>query len=256
MKNPVRVFATTVSFVFLGAAAAAQAADIRVFCSGPMRGPTTGLADTFGRETGHRVEFVYGVSPDLIKRLAGGEAVDVVVFPRGPFEDAVKTRRVAGGSGTEVGRIGVGVFVRAGAIAPDISTPDALKRALLDADSVVFNQRASGTHFAGVLERLGIAGELKGKARRPDADAEVYEHIQKGKGKDLGIGTLSVIMADGGKTVRLVGALPVQLQSYEPYTAALTTNSKSPDAGRAFIRFLTSPQAKATLAKRGVDQAK
>lgn len=256
MKNPVCLFATGVSFAFLAAAAAVQAADIRVFCSLPMRGPTAGLADTFSRETSHRVEFVYGVSPDLIKRLTGGEAADVVVLPRGPFEDAVKTGRLVGGSRTEVGRIGVGVFVRAGAAAPDISTPDALKRALLGADSLAFNQRASGDHFAGVLERLGIAGEVKGKSRRPDVDAGVYEHIQKGKGKDLGIGTLSVIMVDGGKTVRLVGPLPAQLQSYEPYTAALTANSKSPDAGRAFIRFLTSPQTKATMAKRGADQAK
>jgi len=221
-----------------------------------MRGPVAGLADAFGRDTGHRVEFVFAISPELVKRLAGGEAADAVVLTRGSFDDAMKAGRVIGGSRTEVGRIGVGVMVRAGTTAPDISTPDALKKALLDADTLVFNQRQSGTHFAGVLERLGIAGEVKAKSNRPEVDAGVFEHVRNGKGKDLAITNLTTIMADGGKTVRLVGPLPEQLQSYEPYLAGLTANAKSPDAAKAFIGFLTSPQTKATLAKRGVDQAK
>jgi len=256
MKNPFRSFAATGILAFVAAAASVHAADIRVFCAGPMQAPLAGIGESFGRDTGHRVELVFGPSPALIKRLVGGEAADVVVFPRGPFEDAVKTGKVAGASRIAVGRIGVGVMVRAGAAAPDISTPDALKRALLGADSLAFNQRASGTHFAGVLERLGIAGDVKGKSKRPEVDLGVFEHVQKGKGKDLGISTLAAIMADGGKTVRLVGPLPGQLQNYEPYVAGLTANSKSPDAARAFIRFLTSPQTKATMAKRGVEQAK
>jgi molybdate transport system substrate-binding protein len=255
MKNPVRFFATTVFLALLAVTAAVQAADVKVFCSLPMRGPVAGLADAFLRDTGHRVEFVFGVSTDLVKRVAAGEAADAVLFGRSYFEDSVKTGKVLAGSRTEVGRISVGVMARAGAAAPDVSTPEKLKRAVLDADSLAFNQRTSGKHFAAVLERLGIAGEVKGRSKRPDVDQGVFEHVQKGKGKDFGIATIAVIMADGGKTVRLVGPLPEELQLYDPYVAGLTANAKSPDAASAFIRFLTSPQTKATLAKRGVGQA-
>lgn len=237
----------------LFAPSGAQAAEIRVLCSNPMEGPVAGLAAAFGRDTGHRVEIVFGVSTDLVKRLTGGERADVVLLTRSAFEPAIKSGLLVGASRVEVGRVGIGVIVRAGAAAPDVSTPDALRKAVLDADSLVFNQRVSGAHFAGVLERLGIAAAVKDKSKRPEIDAGVFEEIGKGKGKDLGISTLTIVKADGGKRVRLAGPLPAELQNYEPYFAAVTASAKSPDAARAFIGFLTSPQTKATLAKRGVD---
>jgi molybdate transport system substrate-binding protein len=252
MKNPTRLLLAAA----LLAIPVAQAADIKVLCSQPMRGPLAGIAEAFQRDTGHRVELVFGVSDEMLKRLAAGEPADAVVLTRRFFETAVKAGHVVGGSGIEVGRLGIGVVVRAGAAVPDISTPEALKRALLDADTVVFNQRASGIHFAGVLERLGIAGAVKARSRRPEVDADVFEQIQKGKGRDVGVVLMASVPADGGKTVKLVGPLPAKLQSYEPYFAGLTTNARTPVAAKAFAAFLTSAKTKATLAQRGVDQAK
>ena len=233
-----------------------DAADIRVFAINPLRGPFAGLAETFSRDTGHHVEIVFGAPPALIKRLTAGESADLVVFAQNSLEGAMKTGRLGGGSTTEIGRAGVGVVVRAGTAAPNISTADALKKALLDADSLVFNQLASGRYFATVVERLGITDQIKAKTKRPEADADVFEHMRNSKGKDIGILSLPAIMADGGKTVRMAGPLPGQLQHYEPYLAALTVNAKSPDAAKAFVAFLTSPQTRATLAKRGVEQTK
>lgn len=253
MKSPVR-FLLAVGILALLVPAAVEAADIRILCTNSIRGLLAGLGEAFARDTGHRVELEFGVTPDLVKRLAAGEAADAVLFVRGSFENAVKAGKVIAESRTEFGRIGVGVMVRAGTAAPDISTPDALKRALLGADSLAFNQRVSGTHFAGVLERLGIAADVKGKTVRPEVDAGLFEYMRKSKGNDFGISTVTAIMADGGKTVRLVGPLPAQFQSYEPYLTGLTTNARSPDVAKAFIAFLASPQTKATLAKRGVEQ--
>lgn len=255
MRNPTRLLFAAGVFALL-LPAAARAADIRVFISNPMEGPVAGLAEAFGRSTGHRAEFVIGVSPDLVKRIAGGESCDAVLLTRSAFEAAIKNGILVGASRAEVGRVGVGVIVRAGAAVPDVSTTEALRKALLEADSVVYNQRVSGAHFARVLERLGIADAVKGKSQRPELDAGVFEALQKGTGKDFGISTLTIIMADGGKRVRLAGPLPAELQNYEPYLAAVTANAKSPEAAKALVAFLTSPQTKATLAKRGVDQAK
>jgi len=229
MRNPLRLFLAAGLLAVL-VPPSIWAADVRILAINPMRGPLSGLADTFGRDTGHRVEFVFGVPNDLIKRLTGGEAADVVMFTRTEFEGVMKTGKVVGGSRVEVGRVGVAVMVRAGTVAPDVSNPDALKKALLDADSIAFNQRASGTYFAGVLDRLGIAAEVKGKTKRPEADAGVFEHVRMSKGKDLGILSVAAIMGDEGKTVRMAGPLPGKLQSYEPYIAGLTTSARSPDA--------------------------
>jgi len=255
MKNPLRLLLAAGLLAVL-VPPSIWAADVRVLAINPMRGPLSSLANSFGRDTGHRVEILFGTPNDLIKRLAGGETADVVVFTRTEFEGVMKTGKVVEGSRVEVGRVGVAVMVRAGAATPDVSTPDALKKALLDADSIAFNQRASGTIFAGVLERLGIAAEVKGKTKRPEADAGVFENVRTGKGKDLGILSVAAIMGDGGKTVRLVGPLPGKLQTYEPYVVGLTTGARSPEAAKAFFAFLTSPQTKAILAKRGVEQAR
>lgn len=252
MKIPLGLFLVIGSLTVL-LPAAVEAADIRVLCTNSLQGPLAGVADAFSRQNGHRVEFVFGSAPQLIKRLIDGEAADVVIFTPRSFENAVKTGKVIGESRTEIGRISVGIMVRTGTVAPEISTPESLKKALLEADSLVFNQRTSGVHFARVLERLGIAGEVKSKSRRPEFDVGVFEEIHNGKGKDLGVTTLPAIMADGGKTVRLVGPLPAELQSYESFIAGLTANARSPAAAKALIAFLTSAQTKATLAKRGVD---
>src|SRR5262249_46333907 len=124
---------------------------------------------------------------------------------------------------------------------------------LLGADTVVFNKRTTGTYFAEVLERLGIADELKGRIVLAEFNAGVFEHMRKGKGKDVGFATMTVIMEEGGEKVRLGGRLPEPVESYEPYYAGLTVDAKSPDAARAFIHFLMSPQTQATLTKRGVE---
>ena len=257
MNNPARLLAT-LGILALLMPTAAPAADVRVFCSNPIEGPLAGLAEAFGRDTGHRVELVFGVSNALVKRLESGESADAVVLTRGTFEAALKTGVLVGASRTEVGRVGIGVVVRAGAAVPDVSTPDALRQALLDADSLVYNdiRRVSGAHFAGVLERLGIAAGVKDKSRRVDTDADVFAEIANGKGKDYGISTLTIIVADAGRTVRLAGPLPEALQNYEPYLAAVTASARAPDAAGAFLAFLTSPQARAMLAKRGVEPAR
>ena len=109
MKNSIR-FLLAVGILALLVPVATQAADIRVFISDPMQGPVAGLAEAFGRDTGHRVEFVFGVSPDLIKRLAAGESADAVLLTRSAFEPAIKTGMLVGASRAEVGRIGVGVI--------------------------------------------------------------------------------------------------------------------------------------------------
>lgn len=247
-----------VAIVALLMPAASPAADIRVLVSNPVEGPIAAIAAPFSGATGHRAEFVFGVSTNLVQRLESGETADAVVLPRATFEAAAKSGLLAAASRTEVGRVGIGVVVRAGSATTDVSTPDALKRALLGADSIVYNdeRRASGAHFARVLERLGIAAAVKDRSRRVETDARVFAEVAKGTGRDYGASTLTIIMADAGRTVRLAGPLPEELQNDEPYLAAVTASAGSPDAARAFIAFLTSPQARATLAQRGLEQAR
>jgi molybdate transport system substrate-binding protein len=141
-------------------------------------------------------------------------------------------------------------FTRADGAAPDISTPEALKQALLSADALVFSNVATGNYFAMVLERLSISEEVKGKVIR-GSPADVAARVAQGKGNDIGVGTITLIGLD--KRLKLIGPLPGDLQSYLVYAAAIMANAPSPEAGRDFIRFLTSPSSQAALAAAGAN---
>src|SRR2546426_671186 len=129
------------------------------------------LAPRFEKASGHKVSITFGLGVAMVKRVQEGEAADLLLAPRSGIDALIKAGKVAPGSDTSLARSSVGIAVRKGAPKPDISTPDALKRALTAAKSISYSNPAfggaSGVHFAKVLERLGIAEEMKAKTKFP-----------------------------------------------------------------------------------------
>ena len=146
--------------------------------------------------------------------------------------------------------VGIGLARRADAPARDIRTTDALKQALRRADTIVFNNVASGNAFAKALEKLGIADDVKIKMLRV-GPAEVFERILRGSGDDIAVGTVTLIRAD--KRLKLLGTLPTELQSYITYAAVPMMGTPNMTAAVEFIRFLSTPAAKALLTASGVE---
>jgi len=236
--------------LLIGSSKAAHSAEVKVLSDGPLESALTQTVDPFRRESGHTVTFGFGLSPIIHKRLLDGEAADVVIIQPNFIDELVKAGKLGTGEHPIVGRAGLGLFVRANATVPDISTSVALKQALLSADALVFNSVASGNYFATVLERLDISDAVKSKITRA-SPTDVTTRIVQGKGNDIGVGTIPLILAD--KRIKLAGPLPSELQSYLIYAAAIMINAQSPDAGREFIRFLASPPARAAFAAAGAE---
>jgi molybdate transport system substrate-binding protein len=236
--------------VLIGVPQIAHSAEIKVLSDGPLEPALTQVAEAFGRESSHAVKLGFGLSPVIHKRVMDGESADVVIVQPNFIDELVKARKLESGTHPVVGRVGIGLFVRLGVAVPDISTPAALKRALLSADALVFNNVASGNYFATVLERLDISEAVKGKTSRV-SPVDVVARIVQGKGTDIGVGVVPLILTD--KRLTLAGPLPGELQSYLVYAAAIATNAPSPDAGRDFIRFLASPNARAAFKANGAD---
>jgi len=232
---------------------AAYAAEINVLSAGAVEPGLVGLAEAFRRETGTQVNLAFATAPALRGKVAASEAADILIAPPAVLDDFVKAGKVLAEDRAALGRVGVGVAVRAGAPAPDISTPDALKEAVLRADSLVYNEASTGIYFAKLLERLGIADAVKAKTTRYPDGAAVFEHVIKGKGSEIGVGATTEIVSYTKKGLQLVGPLPAEIQNYTTYTAGVMAGAASPDAARAFIRFLTSPPAKAAFAASGVN---
>jgi molybdate transport system substrate-binding protein len=232
----------------------AGAAEIKLMSSGGMKVALVDLIPVFEQATKHKVTATYA-APGVIKdRVSAGELVDVLVFPAAGVDDLIKQDKIVADSKVILARSGMGVAVRTGAPKPDISTPEALKRTLLAAKSIVYTDPAlrspSGIHFAKVLERFGIADEMKAKSKLHGGVGFNAEFVAKGE-IELAIQQISEIVPVIG--VELVGPLPADLQLMTVYATAIGTSAKEKAAAREFIKFLTSSAATAVIKATGME---
>jgi len=230
-----------------------QAAEIKVLSAGAMKGIVADLAESFHQETGHTVAISKGTAGEIRQKMTAGDPADVVFVTDTVIEQLAGSRVVVADSRSDIARTGIGVAVRDGTPPPDISSPQALKQALLAAKSIVYVDPAigatSGIHFAGVLERLGIAEAVKGKTVLwPGGYAA--EAFLKGQA-ELCVHQISEILPVKGVT--LVGPLPRELQKITTYSAALSSRAATPEVGCAFIAFVSRPSFKPKLAAAGLD---
>ena len=236
------------------APAMAHGADVKILTTGAMKAVVLELVPQFEKETGHKVVVDNDTAGGVTRRIEGGEAVDVVVNTPGGLNGLAEKGKVVRDSRANVARVGVGVVVKDGAPVPDVSSVDAFKRALLAAKSVAYIDPASGgssgIYLAGLFDRLGIAADIKPKAKLKQG-GYVAELIANGDA-ELGLHQISEILPVKG--VKLAGPLPAEIQNYTTYAAAVAADSKQPEAARALIKLLTGPSADSVLKARGMER--
>ena len=246
-------FAAACILVALGSVpqGAALAADLIILTN---QGATPGvreLAAAFSRASGHNVTVIQAEDAVLEQRLNDGTA-DLITGNPGPIGELVKNGKVVASTVTPFVLAGLGLSVRAGAPKPDISTVEAYKAALLAAKSIGYSRGCSGTHIAEGIEKLGLTEQLKPKTVFT-GDGPVVEYLAKG---DFEIGIQQTNIMVGAPGTDYVGALPGFLNNPCPSSVALMAGSKEPDAARAMIRFMISPEAAPLLRKTHVEPAK
>jgi len=202
---------------------------------------------------GGEVKLAFGTAPTLLKRIAAGEAADIIIAPPTVMDELVGMGKANPDGRFQLGRAGVGVCVRDGAPFPDVSSTEALKRALLEAESVFHTQASSGIYVAQLLERLGVAARIRDRIRSYHDAQETFTHLLGSKGRDIGFGGLPEIRRWHDRGLRLVAPLPPDIQNYTAYLAALVSNPPNREGARAFFKFLASAEAKALLVANGVD---
>jgi len=215
-----------------------------------MRAVMGELVPEFERATGHQVEASYDPAQIILRRIAGGETPDLIICGASALEEMAKQGKIVAGTSRPVARCGVGLAVRTGAPKPDISSVEAFKRTLLNAKSVAYTQEgASGIHFAGLIERLGIAEQMKTRSVRQPGGL-VGELVAAGKA-ELAVQQIPELMAVPG--VELVGPLPQEVQATTVSTAAVFAGSPQPAAARAFLEFLFTPASARVLKAKGLE---
>jgi len=227
---------------------------LKIFCAGAVKSAIMNFAQPFERDTGHRLQFTFGTVGGLVDKVDAGEPADVLVLTRPSLEQIAQRGKVLQEAIVDLGRVGVGIAVRSDAPSPDVSSPDALRTALIAAKSLAYGDPAkgdsSGIHFAKVLDRLNIAQEMGARTILAAVGLAVAELVEKGEA-EMGATQASVILARRG--IKLAGLLPASLQHLTTYAAAVTIDAASGDAARRFIGYLTTPSAKAGFAQAGFD---
>jgi molybdate transport system substrate-binding protein len=234
---------------------AASAAEVRVMISGGLTAAYKALVPEFERATGHKVLTAYGPSMGTTSnaipvRLDRGEPADVLIMVGYALEDLAQNGKVIADSKIDLVKSPIAVAVKAGTPKPDISTPDALKRALLAVKTIAYSDSASGVYVSTeMFGKLGIADEMKDKARKIPA-TPVGEIVARGDA-EIGFQQMSELKPVEG--IDIIGPLPDELQKITIFSAGIASASKEPDAGKALIKFLASPAARAEIVKSGMD---
>jgi len=230
------------------------AADIKVLTAGAMRGVLAELLPRFETDTGHKVSLDNATAGMLAQRIEAGEAFDVAVITPKVIDGLIGKGKIAPGSRVDVAKVGIGVAVKAGAPLPDIATVEAFRRTLLAARSVAYIDPkaggSSGIYFDGLLDRLGIAGEVRPKARLKQG-GYVADLVASGEA-EVAVHQISEIVPVKG--VVLVGPLPAEVQNFTTYTAAIGADAKDAAAAKALVDRLAGPAAGPILKTKGMEK--
>ena len=229
--------------------AAMTAAPLKVLSGNGPRAAVRELCRRFGAAHGIAIDPVFDVNPEVIRRGEAGEAFDVAVGNPPTIEALITSGKVAAGSLTDFGRAGLGVAVRSGAPQPDLRSVEGFRRALLAAKGVAFpGEGASGRYFVSVVERLGIAHEMRDRLKAMAAE-DCVEVVARGEADMVVVVATRIVDVPG---VDYAGPIPEELQTKIGFAAGLSAGARDPDMARALIRFLASPEARETLQAKGV----
>ncbi len=231
-------------------ATAAPAAELKVLASGAVKDAYLELVPDFEKTAGNKVATTWAGTVDIKKRIGAGEFFDVVIAAAPEIDAFIAAGQLAPGSRVDLMKTGVGIAVKAGARKPDISSPAAVKQALLDAKSVAYSTGPSGVFLEKLFEKLGIADAMKAKSVQTKPGTRVAEYLARGEA-ELGFQQVSELINEKG--IDFLGPLPADIQNITIFSSGVHTKASEPAAAKALQKFLTAPAAVPVIKRQGME---
>jgi molybdate transport system substrate-binding protein len=231
-----------------------MADEVKVLSAGAMQRGLVTVAAKFKEKSGNQVQIRYATAPELKKIFAEGTApADVILAPNPTLAELATAGKIAPDTQKEIGGVGSAVLVRLDAPLPDVSSFAAFKRALTEADALVYNRASSGVYIDSMLQKVGLYDEVQSRIVRVDDGEAVTMRIKQGHGKEIGFGGYTDVLhnQDAGD-IKLVGPIPDEVQNYTMYYSALIAAAPNSSSARAFLAYLETPEAQAILTASGV----
>jgi len=264
MKMNCKIAIALVVFAAIGGVAPvvtapASAADLKVISNGAVRGVVGGMVDDYSRKTGQRFQFTFGATGLLRNAIASGQPADLIIVTARLMAELEKAGKLTPGSRVDLGRVGLSVVVRAGTPLPDISTPEAVKQALINAKAIAYVDPAldasSVLHLLKFTDAMGIKDQVIRKGVHGTSSNDAVTKLAEGKADIAVVLTSEIHYPQSNKDAMLVGPLPEAIQLWTVFAAAIPASSTDPNAARAFIAALTSPDMRKHWADFGFEQA-
>jgi molybdate transport system substrate-binding protein len=224
-------------------------AEIKVILSAAFKEAYLELVPQFERSAGHKVESLWVPSVQMMSRLKGGETADLVILSAASLEELRKAGLIS--ERTDLARSGIGVAVKSGARKPDLSSGEAVKRAVLAAKGIAYSTGPSGIYLMGLFQRMGIAETIKSKVKQVQGEP-AGGVVARGEA-EIAFQQVSELLPVPG--IDFVGPLPADIQQVTVFSAGLHAAAKQPAAARALVKFLTAPAAAAVIRKKGMEPA-
>ena len=228
----------------------AHSAEIKVIAANAIKEGYSELVSTFQKSSGHKVITTWTGTVNATKRINDGEVYDLVIVGSDNIDQLIKSEKLAAGSRADFAKTGIGVAVRADMPKPDISSSDAVKSAVLAAKSVVYSSGPSGAYVGELLKKFGIAEQVAPKVKQPSSGAEVAAVLSRGEA-DFGFAQVSEFLNVSG--VVALGPLPASIQNFTIYAVGLHAAAPSPDAAKALVIYLRTPEAASAIKKMGME---
>jgi molybdate transport system substrate-binding protein len=228
----------------------AQAAEIRMLAAGAVKEAFLELVPQFESTSGNKVAATWTGSADIRKRIGAGEAFDLVIVGAPDIDAFVKDGKMMPGSRVDIASSGVGMAVKAGSPRPDISSSEAVKKALLSARAVAYSTGPSGVYVQRLFDRLGIADQMKDKSKQTAPGVRVAQYIANGEA-ELGFQQVSELVHEAG--IDFLGPLPAEIQNVTVYSSGIPIGSNASEPAKALQAFLSAPSAAPIFRKNGMD---
>jgi molybdate transport system substrate-binding protein len=228
-----------------------MAGEVKVLSSIATKEAYLVLVPQFERASGQKVTTTWAGTVEIMKRIPGGEVHDLIIVSSTELDALIKQGKIAAGSRLDIAKSGIGVAVRVGAPKPDISSAQALKKTLLAANTVGYTSGPSGVYMAGLVERMGIANEIKAKFRSVPSGGTIGTIVAAG---DCEIGFQQVSELVHIKGIDYVGPLPDDIQRITVFSTGIHAQAANPDGAKALARFLAAPAADSTIKAAGLER--
>jgi molybdate transport system substrate-binding protein len=226
------------------------AAEIKVLSSIATREAYNELVPQFEKSSGHKVVTTWAGTTAIMQKMAAGERHDLIIISGTEIDELIRQGKIIADSRVNLARCGIGIAIRAGAPKPDVASADALKRALLAAKTVGYTSGPSGIYMGKLIERMGIADQIKPKFRSVPSGGTIGTIVASGD-CEIGFQQVSEIVHIPG--VDFAGPLPPEVQHVTVFCCGVQTGSANDVAARSLASFLSSAGAAAVMKKHGLE---